>query len=130
MNDTESDNFDPYGIATATPEVAANTLLCLINQATYLLKRQIERLERDFLEHGGITERLYQKRSEFRNAPDRFDNVPAPTCPQCGKTMRRRTARKGAHEGRPFWGCSAYPVCKGIVPIRHELSDNPESPRP
>lgn len=59
--------LDPYGIAEATPEVAANTLLCLINQATYLLKRQITKLERDFLEEGGFTERLYRVRTEHQN---------------------------------------------------------------
>ena len=36
-------------LKTAAPEVAANTLLCLINQATYLIRRQLLQLERDFL---------------------------------------------------------------------------------
>lgn len=58
--------LDPYGIATASPVVAANTLLCLINQATYLIKRQVERLERDFVEEGGFTERLYRVRTQRR----------------------------------------------------------------
>jgi restriction system protein len=61
-----SELLDPYGIAEATPEVAANTLLCLINQATYLLKRQIEKLERDFIEEGGFTEKLYRARTQRR----------------------------------------------------------------
>jgi len=60
------ERLDPYGIADATPEVAANTLLCLINQAIYLLKRQIERLEQDFVEEGGFTEKLYRVRSQRR----------------------------------------------------------------
>jgi four helix bundle suffix protein len=120
----QSDAFDPYGIATATPEVAANTLLCLCHQATYLLKRQVARQERDFGMQGGITERLYRKRAEIRaksdksDLSDEYDTAAAPpVCPQCGKPMHRRTARKGACEGRPFWGCSAYPDCRGIVPI-------------
>lgn len=54
---------DPYGIADISSEVAANTLLCLINQATYLLKRQIKKLEQDFLNEGGFTERLYHART-------------------------------------------------------------------
>jgi restriction system protein len=58
--------IDPYGIGDATPEVAANTLLCLINQAIYLLKRQIEKLERDFVEEGGFTEKLYRVRTQRR----------------------------------------------------------------
>jgi len=58
--------LDPYGIANATPEVAANTLLCLINQAIYLLKRQVEKLEQDFVEEGGFTEKLYRVRTQRR----------------------------------------------------------------
>ena len=58
--------LDPYGIADTTPEVAANTLLCLINQAIYLLKRQIEKLEQDFVEEGGFTEKLYRVRTQRR----------------------------------------------------------------
>lgn len=37
----------------------------------------------------------------------------APACPQCGKMMVLRTARRGANPGNRFWGCSAYPACKG-----------------
>ena len=62
----KSDISDPYGVASATPEAAANTLICLINQATYLLKRQLEKLEQSFLQEGGFTERLYQARQEMR----------------------------------------------------------------
>jgi len=62
----KSELLDPYGIADATPEAAANTLLCLINQAIYLLKRQIEKLEQDFVEEGGFTEKLYRVRTQRR----------------------------------------------------------------
>ncbi len=61
-----SDWKDPYETAKAPPEVAANTVICLIPQATYLLKRQIGALEKAFLEEGGFTERLYKKRREHR----------------------------------------------------------------
>jgi len=57
---------DPYGISAATPEVAANTLICLINQASYLLGRQLQKLEQEFLEKGGFTERLYRERQARR----------------------------------------------------------------
>jgi len=57
---------DPYGIATASAEVAANILICLIHQATYLLRRQLQALEQRFLEEGGFTERLYQARKNRR----------------------------------------------------------------
>lgn len=36
-----------------------------------------------------------------------------PACPRCGTTMTLRTARQGAHAGNMFWGCTAYPACRG-----------------
>lgn len=64
-----SDLSDPYRIATASPEVAANTLICLINQASFLLGRQLRQLERQFLHEGGFTERLYRERQTRRRDP-------------------------------------------------------------
>ena len=37
----------------------------------------------------------------------------APTCPDCGATMKRRTATHGKFAGQPFWGCSRFPACRG-----------------
>ena len=65
----KSDKYDPsdrYGISAASPELAANTLICLINQASFLLGRQLQRLEQQFLEQGGFTERLYRERQARR----------------------------------------------------------------
>ena len=61
-----SDASDSYSLVSASPEVAANTLICLVNQASFLLGRQLEKLEQQFLSEGGFTERLYQARSDFR----------------------------------------------------------------
>lgn len=55
-------------LQTAPPETCANILLCLTHQASFLLARQLQRLEADFIEHGGFTERLYQYRKEHRGA--------------------------------------------------------------
>ncbi len=57
-----ADQRDLYGLATAEAEVAANTLICLINQASFLLGRQLQSLEQRFLREGGFTEHLYQAR--------------------------------------------------------------------
>ncbi|MEW6586425.1 MAG: four helix bundle suffix domain-containing protein [Nitrospirota bacterium] len=62
-----SDVSDEYSLKAASSEVAANTLICLINQASYLLGRQLQRLEQEFLDEGGFTERLYRVRTELRN---------------------------------------------------------------
>lgn len=39
----------------------------------------------------------------------------APDCPQCGSPMVRRVAKKGAHAGQSFWGCTNYPRCRGTI---------------
>ncbi len=38
----------------------------------------------------------------------------SPSCPLCGKAMRLRTAKRGSHAGRGFWGCIDHPHCKGL----------------
>ena len=38
----------------------------------------------------------------------------SPTCPLCSKAMRLRTAKRGSHAGRGFWGCIDHPHCKGL----------------
>jgi four helix bundle suffix protein len=119
-------------VARAEPELAANAMLCAVNQAAYLLKRQLESQSRTFLEKGGFTEKLYDARSRAKRSakPDSSDQAAAPLCPRCGKPMRQRTARQGAHAGQSFWGCSGYPDCKGTRPI--DLSDKsaPSDKRP
>lgn len=41
----------------------------------------------------------------------------APTCPACGGSMVRRTAKRGANAGAEFWGCQSYPACRGTRPV-------------
>jgi len=53
-------------IEEGKPEVAANTVICLIHQANYLLDQQLRALDKAFLNEGGFTERLYKTRSQFR----------------------------------------------------------------
>lgn len=64
-----SDPSDPHNIRTASAEVAADTLICVINQASYLLGRQLQKLGETFLAEGGFTERLYQQRQLRRRQP-------------------------------------------------------------
>lgn len=51
-------------IESGSPETAANTMICIINQANYLLDQQLRVLEKEFLEKGGFTERLYNARKQ------------------------------------------------------------------
>jgi len=53
-------------VEQSSPEVAANTMLCLIHQTNYLLDQLLRALEKDFLKEGGFTERLYNARSKAR----------------------------------------------------------------
>lgn len=38
----------------------------------------------------------------------------APICHQCGEVMVMRQARSGKNAGQQFWGCSAFPKCRGV----------------
>jgi restriction system protein len=38
-------------------------------------------------------------------------------CPKCERPMVLRTSRKGRDAGSQFWGCSAYPRCRFILPV-------------
>lgn len=53
-------------LEASPPEVAANTMICLIHQTNYLLDQQLKTLEKAFIKEGGFTERLYKVRSEAR----------------------------------------------------------------
>ena len=111
----------------AEPAMRANALLCIIHQANTLLDRQIAALERDFVEEGGYSEQLavarlaHRRRNNRTDQTDRSDRSdrsdPIPPCPQCGKPMVLRTANKGKNAGKQFWGCTAYPDCKGAVDV-------------
>ena len=126
-----TDNYKRYRpfIEEADAETAANTLICLIHQANYLLNRQIAALEKQFVHEGGYSERLAAARLEARrgratrsdrtdptNQSDRSEKkFRAPDCPLCGGPMILRTARKGRKAGSQFWGCASYPTCKGLL---------------
>ena len=53
-------------IEGAPPEVAANAMLCLIHQTNFLLDQLLRHLEKQFLEQGGFTEKLYRTRLRAR----------------------------------------------------------------
>ena len=111
----------------ADPAVVANAMICLIHQTNYLLDQQIAALERGFIRDGGYSEKLaaarIAERERSRKKPTEPTNpvdlakATAPDCPLCGKPMALRTARKGPNAGAQFWGCPAFPDCKGARPL-------------
>ncbi|WP_422382299.1 topoisomerase DNA-binding C4 zinc finger domain-containing protein [Marinicellulosiphila megalodicopiae] len=38
-----------------------------------------------------------------------------PECPKCGGGMVKRQSKTGQYAGVPFFGCSAFPKCRGLV---------------
>ncbi len=52
---------------TRPPEVLANIAICLIHQTNYLLDQQLRRMEKDFVEQGGLRERMTRARLTERN---------------------------------------------------------------
>ena len=60
-------------VGKAAPELAGNAMVCAVNQAAYLLRRQVESQGREFLEKGGFTGNLYRQRQQARVRGQRPD---------------------------------------------------------
>ncbi|MEI8243373.1 MAG: four helix bundle suffix domain-containing protein [bacterium] len=70
------------------PAVRANALICLINQANFLLDHQIAQLERQFVESGGYSEQMASARAGVASA-SRLRNPRAAGCPTSSLVGRR-----------------------------------------
>jgi DNA topoisomerase I len=57
--------------------------------------------------------------------PELVALVAATPCPNCGKPMTVRVARKGSNAGNPFLGCTGYPKCKTVVTIAERAAKDP-----
>ena len=68
INKTPNATYQTFekAIENENPEICANVMICLINIATYLLAKQLQSLEKDFLENGGLRERMTKARIESR----------------------------------------------------------------
>jgi four helix bundle suffix protein len=53
-------------VETRPPAVVANIAICLIHQTNYLVDQHLLRLEHDFLEQGGLRERMTRLRLQYR----------------------------------------------------------------
>ena len=109
--------FDPW-LKTDDSIIAANCLLILCNRLIAMLNKQLETQLSTFTQEGGFTEALTAERLEHRKQKSIEQN--APPCPECGKPMIRRVAKKGVNSGKEFWSCTAYPDCHGI----RQITDN------
>lgn len=64
--DAEYETFRK-GIEHENPEICANVIIGLIRVCSFLLERQIRSIEREFLEQGGMRERMTRARIQRRN---------------------------------------------------------------
>ena len=64
----KDESFETYRefLETRPDIVCANIIICQIHQCNYLLDQQIRRLEQDFLDQGGLRERMTQARKNKR----------------------------------------------------------------
>jgi len=53
-------------VDTRPAATVANIAICLIHQTNYLIDQQLRRLDRDFIEQGGLRERMTRARLEAR----------------------------------------------------------------
>jgi len=54
-------------VESRSAEVIANIAICLIHQTNYLLDQQLKTLEKEFIEQGGLRERMTRARLNYRN---------------------------------------------------------------
>lgn len=78
-------------------EEFCNMCITLINQATYMLRKLIERQQQQFLQQGGIREQMYNARvnyrgREYRTGGTGLTGQTGPTIPtsQTGRTSQTR----------------------------------------
>jgi four helix bundle suffix protein len=57
-------SYSTYKSYLAEPESAANCLLCLINQACFLLDQQLRALDKDLVRHGDFKDRYNQEKKK------------------------------------------------------------------
>jgi len=85
---------------------------------------QIERLR---LQRGRATNRQHVRHLRQKQtvaSPDTLPTTPpttpsaTPQCPKCGGEMLLRTAKNGKNAGNQFWGCAAFPACRGVIKLR------------
>jgi four helix bundle suffix protein len=73
LNREPGADYDTFrkGIEHPDPAICANVIIGLIKLTTYLLDRQIRRLEQEFLKDGGLSERMTHARISGRDRQKR-----------------------------------------------------------
>ena len=68
LNRTPNANYQTFKKAIENPDlqIVTNVLRSLINVTTYLLKKQIATLEKQFIKDGGFKEKMYKARINYK----------------------------------------------------------------
>ncbi len=68
LNRTPNANYETFkkAIEHPNPEISVNVLIGLIKINSYLLSRQIKKLEEEFVKQGGLRERMTKARINYR----------------------------------------------------------------
>ena len=90
----------------------ANAMLILIGRSLNMLGRLMAQLGEEFRQEGGFSERMTAARVEAKREQRQAVDEDAPMCPLCAAPMKLRHSARG-----DFWGCTAYPTCRGTRPI-------------
>ena len=101
-------NLDSFISQLGTKALVGLVVAGVIGIAVYALRTWFE---------GWIDRKVRRWKSKreakrYKNMSD-DDVLDAPKCPTCIGSMILRTARKGANRGENFWGCGAFPKCRG-----------------
>lgn len=68
--------------------------------------------------NGAKLHHMLEKAKQTVTMPLRIEpRMGNPICPRCSRPMVQRLGQQGANAGKPFWGCPAFPGCRGTLPI-------------
>lgn len=68
----------------------------------------------ELMDGRALTEMIGKVRASLPIPPPITDT---PTCPLCRSVMVKRMAKQGPNAGKAFWGCPAFPKCRGMRAI-------------
>ena len=94
----------------------ANAMLILIGRSLNMLGKLMAQHGEEFRQEGGFSERMTAARVEAKREHRQVVDEDAPMCPLCGAPMKLRHSARG-----DFWGCSAYPTCRGTRPAGKDI---------
>ena len=66
---TTYEAYRPF-VETRPAGITANIAICLLHQTNYLLDQYLRRLQKDFVQQGGLRERMTKARLDYRNRPN------------------------------------------------------------